>query len=473
MAIDLNYARQINPSLSGKSDEELMQDARRRGYTGNFVGLKPEEPKPEEAGDFRSYVSIPMLKGVADASSLASMGLNALGADRVSHLLEESNRRVNDTLTARQSQAAQEDAQKTIEDKDGNYGGYNLGTAIQDISGSVPGMVTMMAPGYGLAHVATGMAKAVKLGEGIAKIASTGVLGKGLAEGVASHINPAHISTAIGSALGFSASEGIYSGASNAAQVQDEIRQTPLDKLAEHPMFKDVYHNETDKNLSPEERLYQTRDILSKKAANDVFAKTAIRTGLISMATGGGAMGLLRNRAVNGTEDGLLKTIGKGFATEGLQEGLQSAWEQRVMNEARRDYANPNQDVNEGVTNAGIQGGIAGGVMGAAMGGGGHLLQPKKTEDAGKQDADNSETPQNSQSGHYKPVTKNTIVFDDGSQIGAHEFYQDRLAEHGDPVKAKREMYMALNGNPKPVIGIPNLIATADGTLHNLSLIHI
>jgi len=467
MAIDLNYARQINPSLSGKSDEELMQDARRRGYTGDFVGLKPEEPKPEEAGDFRSYVSIPMLKGVSDASSLASMGLNALGADKVSHLLEESNRRVNDTLTARQSQAAQEDAQKTIEDKDGNYGGYNLGTAIQDISGSVPGMVTMMAPGYGLAHVATGMAKAAKLGEGIAKIASTGVLGKGLAEGVASHINPAHISTAIGSAAGFSASEGIYSGASNAAQVQDEIRQTPLDKLAEHPMFKDVYHNETDKNLSPEERLYQTRDILSKKAANDVFAKTAIRTGLISMATGGGAMGLLRNRAVNGTEDGLLKTIGKGFATEGLQEGLQSAWEQRVMNEARRDYANPNQDVNEGVTNAGIQGGIAGGVMGASMGGGAHLLQPKKTEDAGKQDADNSETPQNSQSGHYKPVTKDTIVFDDGSQINAHEFYQDRLAEHGDPVKAKREMYMALNGNPKPVIGIPNLIATADGTLHN------
>ena len=86
MAIDLNYARQINPSLSGKSDEELMQDARRRGYTGDFVGLKPEEPKPEEAGDFRSYVYIPMLKGVADASSLASMGLNALGADKVSHL---------------------------------------------------------------------------------------------------------------------------------------------------------------------------------------------------------------------------------------------------------------------------------------------------------------------------------------------------------------------------------------------------
>jgi len=101
------------------------------------------------------------------------------------------------------------------------------------------------------------------------------------------------------------------------------------------------------------------------------------------------------------------------------------------------------------------------------MGGGAHLLQPKKTEDAGKQDADNSETPQNSQSSHYKPATKDTIVFDDGSQIKAHDFYQDRLAEHGDPVKAKREMYMALNGNPKPVIGIPHLIATAEGTLHN------
>ena len=368
MALTLQQVRTL-PAFADMSDKDIINHAKAHGF--DTSAMQPETSN-DEAGAIRSYGTIPLLKGVADVGGAVGYGLEAAGIKDWGQALQKSNQDVQSTLTARQSQQAQEDAKKTIIDENGNYGGYNLGTLSQDVMGSLPAMAPMAALGAPLAKVATMGSTALGVGEKLAKISSTGALGKGLAAG---------LDTAIGSGVGFGASEGIYSGASNAAQVQNEIRNTDINKLAEHPIFADTYHNETDKSLSPEERLNQTRDILASKAGDDVFAKTAIRTGLISMATGGGVFGMMRGKATGhsllAAEDGPLKTAAKGFALEGLAQELpQSAWEQRVQNEAKRDYADPNQDVNEGVINAGVQGGIAGGVMGLFGGAGGSKARP-------------------------------------------------------------------------------------------------
>jgi len=465
-ALTLKQVREI-PAFADMSDKDIIDHAKTHGF--DTSAMQPEASN-DEAGAIRSYGTIPLLKGVADVGGSVGYGLEAAGAKDWGQALQKSSQDVQNTLTARQSQQAQEDAKKTIIDENGNYGGYNLGTLSQDVMGSVPAMAPMAALGAPLAKVATMGSKALGVGDKLAKIASSGALGKGLAAG---------LDTTIGSGVGFGASEGIYSGASNAAQVQNEIRNTDINKLAEHPIFADTYHNETDPSLPPEERLNQTRDILASKAGDDVFAKTAVRTGLISMATGGGVFGMMRGKATGhsllAAEDGPLKTAAKGFALEGLgQELPQSAWEQRVQNEAKRDYVDPNQDINEGVLNAGVQGGIAGGVMGLFGGIGGSKARTevdKKTDDTldlGNKDqlalpAPSLKIEQNTN----RSMPKDTIVFNDGSQISAHEFYQDRLNEHGDEAKARKETYMALNGKPKPVIGIPELVFTADGTSLN------
>ena len=75
----------------------------------------------------------------------------------------------------------------------------------------------------------------------------------------------------------------------------------------------------------------------------------------------------------------------------------------------------------------------------------------------------NSGTPQ---------MPSDTITFNDGSQIDAHTFFNDRKSEHGDDDLARQETYSALNGYPKPVLGLPHLIATSSGDLINRKETH-
>ncbi|MDP1774273.1 MAG: hypothetical protein Q8L15_18550, partial [Methylobacter sp.] len=473
MAVTLQQIR-AQPGYQGLSDDEIVKHVNSHGL--DVEGYDPIQPPPEEAGAARSYVGIPLSKGVADIGGAAGYGLEAAGFEKAGRYLQDSNQQAQDMLTARQSKRAQEDAGKTLIDDNGNYGGYNLGTLAQDVFASAPGTLAMGMAGAPLAKVGTVASKALGIGEKLAKVAGSGVLGKGLAAG---------IDTAIGSAVGFGASEGVYSGASNAAQIQNEIRNTDINKMSEHPVFVETYHKETDPSLTQDQRLYQTRDILARKAGDDVFADTAIKTGLISMATGGGVFGMVRGNATRAASDvaeGVLTKAVKGFALEGLaQEAPQSALEQRTMNQVKQDYVNQGQDLNQGVLNAGIQGGIAGGVMGLFGGAGGNAqVTHKEADQKPTNNLDlNAET-----SGEQTPlglpapnkglefnrssnVPKDIIVFDDGSQIDAHEFYQDRLAEHGNEEQAKNETYSALNGKPNPVIGIPELVFTADGTALN------
>jgi hypothetical protein len=345
MALTLNQVREQYPELSGTSDEVLVNFLHKNYYSdipledfSKAVGLT----SGDEAGDFRSYVELPFLKGTAAIGGAVGYGLEASGiAPETGRSLQESHQRAEETLTERQSQQAREDAGKRLIDDEGNYGGYNAGTFAQQVFESAPGMLAMGMPGGLLARGATAGAKAVGVGS---KAANT-----------------------IGSALGFGASEGIFSGASNAEQIQQEIRNASFDKLVDHPAFIEAYHTETDPDAPQERRLEQARDILARKAGDEVFADTAVKTGGISTLTRGGIFGMMRE----GRTGGLLANAGKGMLKEGiLQEAPQSALEQRTINQARLDYLDPNQDLNEGVLTAGIEGGLVGAAMGVAGGAG-------------------------------------------------------------------------------------------------------
>ncbi|MGZ3767386.1 MAG: hypothetical protein ACXVA2_22165, partial [Mucilaginibacter sp.] len=115
--------------------------------------------KSDEAGAFRSYVGIPLEKGIADIGGAVGYGLGEAGFDRAGRALQDSSQRVQDTLTSRQSQQAQDDASKALIDDNGNYGGYNLGTLSQDVFGSLPGTVAMGVAGAPLAAGVTGLSR--------------------------------------------------------------------------------------------------------------------------------------------------------------------------------------------------------------------------------------------------------------------------------------------------------------------------
>jgi hypothetical protein len=365
MALTLEQIRSI-PGYEEMSDDDIVKH-------GESIGMQiADAPKPpDEAGALRSYVGIPLLKGTADIGSTVGYGLEAVGAKAAGRALQDSGQQLQETLTQRQSKQAQEDAKKTLIDENGHYGGYNLGTLVQDVATSAPGTLAMGMAGAPLAKGVTAASKAIGLGEKAARIAGTGSLGRALAAG---------LDTVAGNAVGFGAAEGAYSGASNAAQLQHEIRNADINKLSEHPAFVDAYHQNTDPALTPEERLYQAREVIAEKAADDVFADTFVKTGGISALTGGGVFGMVRDnvvkKAAGEATEGFIKSAGKGFLKEGLlQEAPQSGLEQRTINQAKRDYTDQNQDLNAGVWNATGQGGIAGGVMGLA-GGAGSNSQP-------------------------------------------------------------------------------------------------
>lgn len=433
-----------------------------------------EEVAPEEAGAARSYAELPFLKGVSGIGGAVGYGLEAVGAERIGRALQESDSRAQAALTARQSRQAQEDAQKSLITDTGEYGGYNMGTLSQQVFGSLPSTLAMGLVGAPLAKGASMAAGALGVGQAVAsrvgKVAASGTLGKSLAAGV---------NQAIGSAVGFGASEGVFSGASNASQLQTQIRNTDLEQLAAHPMFEQVLMNETDSQIPFEERANQTREIIAKRAADETFADTMIKTGLISMATGGGMFGMIRNKAVTqGAEKAAGGVIGsaiKGMAVEGAQEGAQSALEEQTMARAQQKYTDQTVNPEAGMAGAGAEGFIAGAVMGAFGGGASSQVkgkpgQPKPDADTGDQGQKPLGLPAPAQGigeDRTQNVPSRMIVFEDGSQISADEFLRDRIAEHGDEAKARRETFMALNGKPKPVIGIPELVFAADGSSFN------
>ncbi|MEF3075638.1 hypothetical protein V2P20_11445 [Methylobacter sp. Wu1] len=338
MASIIARFRQRNGGLQDLSDDDIAEFLHQKYASDtsydDFKTFAGRESPEEQAGAVRSYGLIPLLKGVTDVGGAVGYGLEASGiAPEFGREVQQSAQDTNQRLTERQSLEAQEDAQKKLIDENGEYGGFNLGTFVQQAVESAPGMIAMAAPGGILAKGAGTAAKALGAG---AK------------------------SKFIGSSVGYGASEGVFSGASNAAQEQQTIRNTPFDKLVDNPAFVEAYHNETDPEADQNTRLEQARDIMARKAGDEVFGRTAATTGAIGALTGGGLLGQMRNGATGGR----LMRAAKGSAKEAGQEVPQSATEQYYQNVAEQKYLDPNTDPYKDVLSAGLEGGLVGGAMG-------------------------------------------------------------------------------------------------------------
>lgn len=104
-------------------------------------------------------------------------------------------------------------------------------------------------------------------------------------------------------------------------------------------------------------------------------AKLSAQTAEMSGAAGGvadAAFNFIGGKYLGhiiGEGGNLLPSIGKGFATEALEEGTQSAFEQLGQNTAVKNFMNPQQELLDGVAESIAQGFVVGGVSGGGFGG--------------------------------------------------------------------------------------------------------
>lgn len=458
MAVSLSELRTL-PRFKTATDEEMVAHAQAAGV--KVLDYTPP-PEKQEPGFISSRIVAPLAQGGASLVGSGGWLAEHAGLDSLGRGLQDTAKGWDESISKNMmSQSARDDAAKTIFDENGNYGGYNFGTAAHDVLSSLPGML----PGVGVAKAAAVGSRALKLGEAVDKIANSGVIGKSLAAGVVKKIGGQAIADTAAGTVGISAYDGLYSGASNATELERKIRQTSINTLSNHPEFQNAY-DETDPEKDVRQRLFDAREIIAKKASEQQFADTAIATALTDMVTGGGVEGMLAGTAKSKAKTALGR-MGEGALKEGAQETGQSALEKYAENKAVKDYVNPSQDMNEGVAESAIRGGIAGSIMGNLGGLSGRADSFDKKPENLDVEPGNKLLGHTKQLGQGDTIPDKPIVFNDGSQVSANQFYSDRLEDHGDTGRAKRETYMALNGKPKPVVGIPELIFTADGTSLN------
>lgn len=171
--------------------------------------------------------------------------------------------------------------------------------------------------------------------------------------------------------VGYTAIQTAMSGGSRYGQKRDEVMAMDNETLAKLPEFSNAYYEIADSDEGKDktvEELYslaKTRfaDKVGQSAAlNPTAIMTDIGVNAIS-GLGGGFKGLLSPAQT--VKGGLVK----GALIEGGTEAVQGVAEQYALNQAQKDYIDPNKDLTEGMADNAINGAVLGGVFGSAMGG--------------------------------------------------------------------------------------------------------
>ena len=171
--------------------------------------------------------------------------------------------------------------------------------------------------------------------------------------------------------VGYTAIQTAMSGGSRYGQKRDEVMAMDNETLAKLPEFSNAYYEIADSDEGKDktvEELYslaKTRfaDKVGQSAAlNPTAIMTDIGVNAIS-GLGGGFKGLLSPAQT--VKGGLVK----GVLIEGGTEAVQGVAEQYALNQAQKEYIDPNQDLTEGMQENAINGAILGGVFGGMMGG--------------------------------------------------------------------------------------------------------
>ncbi len=151
------------------------------------------------------------------------------------------------------------------------------------------------------------------------------------------------------------AQEGLMSAGLTAAQIADEIEQTPLDELRKVPRFKAL-----------EDQLGEVE--AKRQYTNEVQGIVPAATGLLVGAISKGLGKPLDDIFGMGKGAGLLKRTAVGATAETLQEGPQSYIEQVMQNYAKMAY-DSNVGILDGAAEQAVQGMLLGGVMGGTFAG--------------------------------------------------------------------------------------------------------
>jgi len=153
----------------------------------------------------------------------------------------------------------------------------------------------------------------------------------------------------------FGAQEGLMSAGLTAAQIADDIEQTPMDELRKVERFRNL------------EAQYGEAEA-KRRYTNDVQGVIPAVSGLLVGSIAKGVGKPLDKIFGIGEGLGLAGRIGTGAMVEGLQEGPQSFVEQVMQNYAEMAY---NSDINllDGAAEQVVQGMLLGGIMGGTFAG--------------------------------------------------------------------------------------------------------
>jgi hypothetical protein len=222
---------------------------------------------------------------------------------------------------------------------------------------------------------------------------------------------------ALPGAAGAGAGEAAVTGATNGAQAYQEVMDAPIESLRKSTVFQSL-----SKELGSEDAARKAiADRMSIQTAKD----TALSTGLIGAAMGGGAVGSLLNKFAvkqGANEVGRLgakaaaKEVLKDGAKEFAEEFAQSGPEHYLQNAAKRDYLDPTIDPSTGMLRASLEGGVVGMGQGMGMSGGAHAVnrllarnepQPSQPANTPQQQPNTkpSSTPKSAAS--YDPIAPN------------------------------------------------------------------
>ena len=314
-------------------------------------------------------------------------------------------------LTEGTSPQFKREAAKTLIDEEGNFGGFSGTTLLHRLTASAPDIIATIAPAAG----------AVKLLEGAKWASKLGLKG----------------------AVAASATEGLVAGAENANQARLEALETPLETYRKNPLFLEEV-SKLDPSIPLEEREEQVRTLLANKVGDDVFIKTTASTGIIGLATGGGAIGNLLNRSGGKITQSYFKAVGKDIGQEALQEFGQSGGEHLIGAEAKKKYVDPSINVNEGLLNAMAEGALVGGVMGGGLGAASNIGAPLIT----RRSTDKSEA---AKGAIVNPLT-NEEIKDKGVKEAYSKFQEVVLNTETTSSDNYRESYAATVANLNNII---------------------
>jgi GGDEF domain-containing protein len=394
--------------------------------TGKKLGSTPAQPSEElnalrtaasnvDSGDGQSTPGLARNLGKTFLSSTVNLGNATIESGRQLGLISNETANQQQKLGSESAQklgqstspSFQKEAAKQIFDENGKYTGDFSGTTLlHRLVSSTPDLLATVGP---------------------AGLASKGLKALGA-------------SSKIAGALGAGAAEGVVAGAEGASQKRGEVLNTPIEQLRNSPEFQSSLVSQ-DQSIPLDQREQKAREDIAGKAASDVFGQTAASTGIIGVATGGGALGSILASSGGKITKSIIKSVGKGFAEEALQEAPQSYNEQLISNAATKKYVDPNKNIMDGTLNALAEGAVTGGVLGGVGAGGAHV-----TGSIGSKPVDHSEAVQD-----LNPLTGEK--FQNKDVINAYTKYNNTFKNVGDTqAPAYQEIYNAAKTNLDGII---------------------